>query len=241
LIKLAALFDVHYPYNIKLNPILNFLSDFKPDVIKLPGDILDLAYLSHWNELSPGKWAGKNLRRDYDEMGNILDQIQSKIKPKKMYYFIGNHELWVKQFMDKFPFLEGVLDVPEGLHLKERGIELVPYNKSTKVGHLYFMHGMYVNEGHAAKTVKTFQRCMRYGHTHDHQVFSIISPLDYKLVYNAMSCGCLCNRNAEYMHGKPNKWQHGFYVAYVWPNGNFTDYFIPIINNRFVWNGKMYE
>lgn len=242
MIKIAALFDEHRPYSINTNPVYNFLFDFKPNVFIKGGDSLDLAYLSHWNELSPGKWRNHSLNRDYQEEGRQLDEVKSKIKPDRMIYIIGNHEKWVSDFINKFPYLDGVMDVPNGLKLQERGIECVPYNKSIRVGrYLNFMHGVYCTTTHAKKTAEVYQRCIRYGHTHDHQVYSMVSPLDVGNTYNAMSCGCLCNRNAEYAHGKPNRWMHGLYIAYVLPNGNFTDYFVPIIKNKFVWGGKVYE
>jgi hypothetical protein len=239
--KVAAVFDEHRPYSINLNPVYNFIYDFKPNVFIKGGDTLDLAYLSHWNELAPGKWKNHNLNSDYEAEGELLDEVKNKINPDKMVYMIGNHEHWVKQYIDKFPYLKDTVDVPVGLKLKQRGIQCIPLNKSFKIGHLHFIHGIYTSQNHAKQTAMAYQRCIRYGHTHDHQVHSVVSALDEGNVYNAMSCGCLCKRNAEYMHGKPNKWQHGLYVAYIFPNGNFTDYFIPIINNKFVWNGKVYQ
>jgi predicted phosphodiesterase len=239
--KVAALFDIHYPYNINLNPVFNFLYDFKPDRIIFGGDCLDLAYLSHWNEMSPGKWQGHNLQRDFTAMGNMIDDLQSKIKPKNIDYIIGNHCEWLSQFADKFPYLKEKLDISEGLKAKERGINIVGYNKVLKVGKLNYMHGVYVNDTHAKKTIMTYQRCIRYGHTHDYQVHPLISPIDSNDVRNAMSCGCLCNRKPEYMHGKPNRWVHGFQYAYMWPNGSFTDQFVTIIKNKFIVNGKEYK
>jgi predicted phosphodiesterase len=237
--KIVALFDAHYPYNINLKPVLEFIKDFKPDRTVFGGDTLDLAFLSHWNELSPGKWIAHDVQEDFDAVGKIIDKVKESCP--QIDYLIGNHEHWLTQFTDKFPYLRGSLDLKRGLKTEERGINLVPLNKSLKIGHLHFLHGIYCNDQHAKKTVLAYQRCVRYGHTHDYQVYSIISPMDTHKVYNAMSCGCLCNRNAEFMHGKPNKWLHGFYVAYIQDNGDFTDYFVPIIRNKFAWAGKIYE
>jgi predicted phosphodiesterase len=237
--KIVAMFDMHYPYNIKLKPILDFIKGFKPDRVVFGGDTLDLAFLSHWNELSPGKWIEHDVQDDFDAVGKIIDKVKESCP--KIDYLVGNHEHWLNQFTDKFPYLRNALDLKRGLKTEERDINLVPLNKSLKIGHLHFLHGIYCNDQHAKKTVLAYQRCVRYGHTHDYQVYSIISPMDTHKVYNAMSCGCLCNRNAEFMHGKPNKWLHGFYVAYLQDNGDFTDYFVPIIRNRFVWGGKTYE
>lgn len=236
----AFLPDEHRGYSIDTRPVYNCLADIKPTIIIKGGDSLDLAYLSHWNEMKPRHWTGKFLSKDYEAEAAQIDQIKAKLKPRRLIYLEGNHEHWVEQFLDKFPYLEGTLDVKQGLKLAQRGVEWVPVNHTVKIGHLYYMHGMYTNPDHAKKTALNYQRCVRYGHTHDHQVHSVVSPVDASNVFNAMSCGCLCHRNPEYNHGRPNKWQNGFSIAYVLPNGTFTDYFIQIIKGRFVWNGKLY-
>jgi hypothetical protein len=239
--KIVALFDIHAPYNINLKPVLNFMSDFKPDRVIFGGDSIDLAYLSHWQTLSPGKWINHDVHTDFSNMRDLIQSIKAKIKPSNIDYLIGNHELWLEQFTDKFPYLRTHLDLAEGLKSSILGVNIVPLNNSLKVGNLHFIHGIYCNDQHAKKTVLAYQRCVRYGHCHDYQVYSVVSPMDTHKVYNAMSCGCLCNRNAEYNHGRPNRWINGFYVAYIQDNGDFTDYFVPIIRNRFVWGGKTYE
>jgi predicted phosphodiesterase len=235
----AALFDTHHDYEINLNPVLNCCADLKPDKFILGGDIGDFAYLSHWHELAPGKWESKRLVNDYEWLGGFADQIKAKIS-KNITYILGNHEYWIEQFMDKFPMLKGIMDIPTGIHAKERGIKIVPYGGIEKIGKLNFIHGNYTGKYHAQQTVDNYGANMRYGHTHDHMVMPKVSALDTR-PHNAMSCGCLCNRNPEYNHGRPNKWQHGFYVAYVFADGTFSDYFVPIIKGRFVFNGKVYQ
>ena len=237
--KIVALYDIHYPYNINLKPVIEFIKDFKPDTVILGGDSLDLAYLSHWNELSPGKWQGSDLLRDYEEFGKILDTIRPMCKD--MFFIMGNHEKWVTDFGNKFPTLKGIIDIAKGLKFKERNIKTISFGNFVKIGHLFFMHGASVTGFHSKKMVGDWQRCVRYGHVHDFQAYSLISPIDTHKVYNAISCGCLCKRNPEYLHNRPNKWQHGFYYAIVDKQGNFTDSFVPIIRNKFYYNDKEYK
>ena len=53
--KVVGLFDLHYGkdengnnIHLPLEPMFTFLSDYKPDVLVLGGDNLDMACISHW-------------------------------------------------------------------------------------------------------------------------------------------------------------------------------------------------
>lgn len=239
LTKIVALFDIHYPHNIDLSPVLSFIQDFKPNRIILGGDILDLAYLSHWEASNPGKWEGHQLENDINWLSTFIDNLNKDIKPERIDYILGNHEKWLVDYTDRIPYLKGEFDLAKRIHAKDKNVVITGFNRVLSIGKLNFIHGVYCNELHAKKHLQVYQKNIRTGHTHDHQVFSSASPINNH-VKNAMSCGCLCNRNAEYAHGKPNKWVNGFYVAYMLETGIFYDYFVPIVNGKFVFNGKIY-
>ena len=44
--RIAALFDIHRPFNIPLDPVLEFLKDFKPHITVIGGDAHDFPSLS---------------------------------------------------------------------------------------------------------------------------------------------------------------------------------------------------
>ncbi len=132
--------------------------------------------------------------------------------------------------------------IKDNVDLKKYNMHLVPENGITNWGHLYFTHSTYLNDGHAKKTALTYRKCLIYGHAHDIQSYTIHSPIDAREKVLAKSCGCLCNRNPEYLEGKPNKWINSFNLAYIRPDGTFNDYDIVITDGMFTApNGKVYK
>ncbi len=238
--KLISLFDVHIPENINLKPVLDFMKDFKPDIVILGGDFLHLNYFSRWAEMKPNDLAGDKFKQDIIIANKILDKIDKFAAPKaEKYYLEGNHEERIRRFIEKFPYLAQVLDLQRELRLKERNYKWVSYNNYAKVGKLYFIHGHYTSKYHSNKHLQVYGKNIRYGHVHDYQIASQISPIDFQRRLG-ISIPCLCHLNPDYMKNKPNKWINGFHYAYIDKNGLFYE-FIPIITHgKFMANGKLY-
>jgi hypothetical protein len=218
----------------------------------LIGDAQDCRVLNHHEEGNLRHFETKRLIRDYRAFENEIIYPINKALPKaKKIYMAGNHEYWVECAIDNDPSkLEGIIEIENNLDLK--GWEYIPYlrkkaNGSVELGKYNFgkllvIHGTYTNQYHTAKTVNAYGRSIVYGHTHDVQSFSQVTPIDIKDFHMAWSIGCLCNRSPEYMKGRANKWVNGFAVVY-WDekNGNFNLYPVVISNNHFIWNGKEYK
>ena len=77
--------------------------------------------------------------------------------------------------------------------------------------------------------------------THDVQTFAKTTVESCKDFHTARSIGCLCNLNPAYQKNRPSKWVHGFGVAYVHPNGDYSFYNIFIVKYKFVFNDKLYK
>ncbi len=130
------------------------------------------------------------------------------------------------------------------LELKKRKIQWIPYRSKKnyyKVGKLYYTHGEYVNKYHASKMVYAWNCNIRYGHVHSSQVYTKPVKRGIGDLHKAISLPCLCHTKFDYLGGKAISWEHGFHIAYIKPNGNFWEYVIPIIDNSFYFNNKLYE
>ncbi len=239
--RICALFDLHIPYHINLAPVMRFIEDFKPTTIILGGDVHEFGAVSHWV-------CDQSRALDFGTIKEAYNQIDKEIivplgkvarKASKI-YLTGNHEDWLRKASEADPNLRGYVELEKNIKGDWKILPLnVPYKASR---HLYYLHGVYTNLYHARKHVEAYQKTILYGHCHDTQSYTHISPIDVKHVIKGQSCGCLCHMNPAYMKNKPQKWVNAISIAYVEEKtGFFWDYLIYIIDGRFVWNGRIYK
>lgn len=165
--------------------------------------------------------------------GTLITRIDGKIA------FSGNCNR-VQRYLDKNPEMEGIIEVPIVLNLKERGIDYYRLNTYYHLGHIYFTHGLYTNEFHAKKTLMNVGKNIVTGHLHTNQTY-MMSMMFQKPIM-AYSMPCLCNKKPDYMKNRPSNWMSGFGVMYVDTKTKlFNLYVVNIINNTFIWNGKIYK
>lgn len=236
-----CVFDCHFPkHNKKLwESILKVVKKTKPDYFIFGGDNLDMDEVNHW-ELDRGNkrgMEGKRLRRSYDNFQTeILDRLKLPDYCRKI-FMLGNHELWLEQYIDKIPELEGFAEIERNIDLKDW--EIIPYRQTVKVGKIYFHHGEYTGIHHANKMVQTFEHNIVYGHLHSYQVHTKITPIGCE-AHSAISMPCACDLNPQYMRDKPSAWVNGFGVFYIHPDNNFNIYPVISSNGHFVFQGEYY-
>lgn len=243
--KVLFLSDWQIPYQIDFEPIYKFMADFKPDIITLAGDMLDLEGLQGYWEKPVEAINWTEIFEEIRIANEMLDRID-KISPKaEKHWWMGNHEERLHKFRkanpaycrknSKLPYLI------EDLKLKERKYKIHWQNDLVPFGKLHIFHGLDYNDSHAKKTLMANEVNVAYGHVHDAQRYTKVSRIDSQ-PKSAWSLGCLCNRNPEWKNGEPNRWVNGFAVFFVQPNGNFNLYPIDIIDGSFVGpNGVLYK
>lgn len=254
--KCVVLPDIHFPLHNKpaLAVVMKFIKWFKPDIVILGGDALEMAPISHWEKGNGNirKSEGKRLLRDYRDFDKqILSKLERLCPKARKVYLGGNHEIWAERVVDEFPALEGIVEVENALRLKDRGWEWIPYlvKQKTggirkgflKIGKLTIIHGEYTNKYHANKTSETFMKSVLYAHTHDLQMITKVTVEDPNDFHTCTSIGCLCDRSPVYLWGKPNRWVHGFAIVYFQDNGNFNTYVPVIIKGKFIYGGKIFS
>jgi len=215
-----------------------FLPDFKPHGSILLGDWMDVSALSAWDMDKRLLMEGRRWKAELNFANKEMDYLQSK--GGDIIYLEGNHEDRVTRYVQKNPEMEGLMEIPERLDLKGRGVEWVPMNELYKVGSLYATHGMYTNMNHAKKHLQMLGCNIVYGHQHGTQ--TAMQNMKMQKPHMAYALGTLGEMSPSYMKGKPGNWISQFATLYVdTKTGNFNLYPVNIINHAFVYGGKRYE
>lgn len=236
-LKVLTLPDLHIPHEIDLTGIKAFMKDWQPDHLILLGDFMNCDPVSHWVLDKKRVVEGMRLKEEYAHANRVISEFVQLCPKSRITYFIGNHENWVEQYLDRHPEMEGLIEVES--HLKNID-QFIPFNETFRIGKLNFMHGIYTNDFHAKKTSLSYMCNMIYGHVHDVQEYSVITPIDQK-AHTAKSIGCLCKgEELSYLQNKPTRWVHGFNIAYIREDGTFNDYTIHITNGTFTVEGITY-
>lgn len=243
--KTVLLPDIHHPHidSKVLNTINEFIFDYDPDELVYMGDQISLDCISAWNRHKPLLKEGKRLIKDFNNFNNEILKVHENITRRdiRRTFIIGNHEYRINRYVQANPELEDLIDIVRFLNLEERGYKIIPYNETHRVGKLYVIHGRYWNMYHAKKHAEEFQGNVVYGHVHNPQMYTKISPVDAKGYHMATSLPCLCNIRPDYKENAPTHWVNGFGIVEHLPaTGFFNLYTIIIIEGSFMWNGRYY-
>jgi predicted MPP superfamily phosphohydrolase len=242
--KILSLFDTHVPYHIRLDPVWEFTKDFKPDVVVLGGDIHDWTAVSAWLSDQSRALDGGTIQENYQEMEEfVLDPLKKASRSCEVIFLTGNHEYWLTKATQADPNKRGYIELENNINLARYHMKILPVNAAYEAGkNLVYIHGIYLNQYHARKTVEAYHTSVCYGHVHDIQAHTLVSPVSVKHFYKGQSCGCLCHLNPDYMKNKPNKWVNGFNYCYLDErSGLFWDTQVTIVDGKFYTGGRKYS
>ena len=243
-LKVVTLPDLHNPYNIDITPILDYLDDERFDVVQYLGDTTNAESCNHWKEAKNYPKDIESVAEDYANLvTDILEPIRKSMPKKhKCVFHIGNHEDWFYQTMLADSKATHKYGIEDNIDTKKYNMEIIGLNEHKQFGHLFFTHGIYINDHHAKKMAMHYRKNIRYGHAHDIQSFMLQSPIDKSERVIAQSIGCLCNLNMVYMRQRPHRWVNSFNVAYIRSDGTFNDYTVVITDGKFTApNGRQYK
>jgi hypothetical protein len=256
--KFLAAGDLHYGYerkgiNSKLVPLHNqrcidglieFAHDYKPDKFLLMGDGIDCGPISHWNRSRRRSVEGLRLQEDVEEFKTRFFNPINQALPAhcKKVYLEGNHEYWIRQVLEDYPGLDGLIDLPSLLKLDKHGWDWLKMGSVIREGKWLGIHGenMPNSEMVAKKAVTDYECNIRLWHNHTFQVFTKRTAVDLSEVKNGISVPGLCDRAPGYGKKAPNRHCHGFLTCEVFGNGFFTDQVTLITEAGFRLFGKTY-
>ena len=233
--------DRHHKVKEPLHPayqlVKSFAKEWKPDFVVDIGDTLDLDYFSEFSREKVSVLADCDWEDEVDFLNRELDDWQEYTK--EYIWDEGNHDYRARVIGERVPAFKKTLDYVRRFHLKDRGIKfhLITDDSPGKIGKLHHTHGWYWNKYHASKHLDKFSGNIVYGHVHVFQQHSKLLAAQGEEV-QAQSIACLCDKQPDFVKGRPTGWQHGFAAVYLGDNGNFNLYPVNIIKNSFLFEGR---
>ena len=212
--------DVHVPFEDRRawELVLRVGARLKPVHLWLMGDFMD-CYVVSAHDKDPQR---KGLfEAEVQHARARLSELDALGAQRKV-FLEGNHEQRLKRFLaQRAPELDGLVNLPELLRLRERGWTWVPYRSHLKVGKIHLTHDVGATGRNAIfRNLDTYQHSVLAGHTH---------RLAYVVEGNATGeqklsayFGWLGDRaQVDYLHtAKAAKdWALGFGVGWMEPSG----------------------
>jgi predicted phosphodiesterase len=215
--------------------VKQFAQSIKPDFVVDLGDLIDMSYISSFNEAFLRKLENKRYIKDIELVNRELDFWQGVTN--EYIQLEGNHDYRVKRWADKVPSLEGLIEYETVFDFKGRGIQWVwSHDQPYRRGKLSYHHGRFCNKYAAAKHLDVYMCNMVFGHIHKHQVASKVIP-GYDDEIQAWGLGCLCDVEPEYAKNQPLGHQNQFAVVEQDEKG-FNLYPVNIIKGQFRYGGR---
>lgn len=186
----------------RFDALSKLISDRKPDVIIIGGDLADMLSLSAWEKSNKLSVEGRRYKLEIEAVNEALDKLLSFKKRNPLYtpriiYLFGNHEFRVERYVEANPNLAGHMDLVIDLKLEKRNIEVVPYKKFIELEGVLFTHAPLNAAGLAIsgkacvhKAAEITSKSMVFFHTHQTQEYSCLRHGDNDLI-QIYTAGCL--------------------------------------------------
>lgn len=169
--------DIQYPYHdaLVLSKIVKVIEDLQPDAIFQIGDAIDFPQVSRWTKGTAGEYA-PTLQKHIDGFKGVLRDLRAAAPQAKITWLEGNHDLRLRDFVQKYAAPLRTLDAlttDSLFELPEVGVSYVrgPVRVATNT---YAVHG-HESSGYAStpqawdtKFVKRYgsDKNVIFGHTH---------------------------------------------------------------------------
>ena len=241
--------DLHVPDHNPdaLKTVLNFIPDFKPDVVHILGDVVNFTKASDFLQIGNYKIS---LADEIDTASNIIQEIRKLSGSAKMYWYEGNHEFRLQKVLAKGGniltdlkdrFGEQLVSVPSLFNLKDLDIEWVPYFSSHKVDNTEIEHGDSVRSkaGYTAHGMLDKRGSSGFsGHTHR---LALVTKSQGDQMRFWVECGSLCNLTPTPTYTRKPDWVNGFAIGFFDKKQDIM-HPVPILlqKGQFWFNEKIY-
>lgn len=242
--------DAHVTPNTNLRRftwLANLIEDRRPDLIVQLGDFATMESLSHWDQNKRLLIEGRRIKEDLEEARMAWDTVEAvitriqylqrrqktKLYQPELIWFEGNHEDWLRQWTERNPEMEGMIDLQTELGITTRlysKFDWVPWKESRVDEGILYCHvpigrtGPISSKYITARAIADYSNisCI-FGHTHRRQDDSIarITRDGELTTIRAVNVGCFFEEWPHYALGNSNDYWQGLTILNVYAPGLF--------------------
>ena len=153
--------DQHFPIHDQeaVNVVLKAIELVKPNIFINLGDVGEWEAFSHWKfkrkKAPPLEYLIEGFDADVKEVNAGMDWIDEsldKAKVKERHFVQGNHEVWLDNFVTRYPYLDQY-NTKDALKLDKRGYKYYPQGEFLTIGDL---GSFFIDKIKPGKDVKPF-------------------------------------------------------------------------------------
>jgi predicted phosphodiesterase len=225
--------DTHFSSKDGVHPVWemfkNFAEGFKPDRTIDLGDIASWGVISRFNKSKFRHLEGRRIREELDFINERLDEVEN-FSPNHV-LLEGNHDVWLEEYIDQHPELEGMLEYEHTL-MEGRKSTFIPLQEQPYwVDQIAFLHGWFSGKNAPKRHLETIDSNLFHGHVHKPSV-------EYKVsmsrgLIQAWSIPCLTTTRPEYNRAKPTDHVQGFMILYRDPENNQISPYPVLVQNGY--------
>jgi hypothetical protein len=246
--KAIVIPDIHAPFHDEpaFNCILQCIEIAQPDTAIVLGDLCELGSVSPWKyrrRKRPDLDSHlKHIDKDISVGNDILDTLDFCLDENgttEKYFCEGNHEIWLDNFIEEYPFLEKDYAPANAFKLEDRGYMYLPYGEYLTIGKLNFYHGgHYHGKYHAMYHVATLGANVVYAHMHDVSRQGLASLSGVHAAWCIGSLKNHDNKSNQWLRGRKVNWSHAFAVVYWFEEGSFRVEVVDITGGKTIFMGE---
>ena len=236
--------DIHAPLHDEaaLRCVLRAIHDIQPSHVIVLGDAGEWDSVNHWQykrkKRPPIEYILPKLEQDAEEVKKVLTMISEACKESKRVFITGNHEQWVNNFVDDYPFLQKEYSLPKLLGLRDLGYRTIPETDYFKLHDMYFHHGhAYGGVNHGRNYQLKLNADICYGHFHTPMVYTGSSIDGGHTSYCLGALKKVDKVTNKWVKGRIITWHHNFAIIY-WRDGKRFVNMVPIENGTMMLNGE---
>lgn len=238
---MAVVPDCHFPFVDRkaYNLMLSVFSDFKPTHIVFLGDFGDFYSVSSYAK-DPSRYL---LLKDEIEITNGELSKYDKLFPHAKKIFIeGNHEYRLARYIEeRCPELFGTVTVNGLFKFTQRSWQYVEWGGHCKLGKLIFTHRGATGKNAAYKAITLYEYSVCFGDLHRIEEAVKVNSLGEAHVGFIPGWLGDVKTAAQYIKRPFIDWQLGFATVYIEESGDFFHQIHPIVNQKTMFNGRVYR